>query len=115
MPFEIRFVKPVPPLDRETYLNECCVGGDVVMNRLLPAIRHRYPDVEEGQEDRGWFVWFRKGIVALAVDIFTYDPGAGSFRIHLTSRKKRWLLFDIVEDTPEQEELQRLVASELAE
>src|SRR4030067_1029990 len=62
----------------------------------------------------GRFVWFRKGIVARAVDIFTDDPEAGSFRIHLTSRKKRWLLFDIVEDTPELEELQRLMASGLA-
>src|SRR4030066_2242230 len=28
LPFEIRFVKPAPPRDRETYLNECCMGGE---------------------------------------------------------------------------------------
>src|SRR3989337_2043468 len=28
IPFEIRFVKPVPLRDRETYLNECCMGGE---------------------------------------------------------------------------------------
>ena len=113
MPYEVSFTKRVTVVDREQYINECCIGGDVVLNHLLPAVRVRYTDVQMNQEDWGWFIWFRKGGVRLAIDIFTDDPDEGAFRVHLTSRTKRLLVLDTVVDTPELEELRALVAAEL--
>ena len=113
MPYEVSFTKRVEVTDREQYINDCCVGGDIVVNRLLPAVRARYTDIQTEQEDWGWFIWFREGDVRLAIDVFTDDP-AGEFRIHLTSRARRWGVFDRVVDTPELDALRALVASELA-
>ena len=114
MPYEVSFSKRVPIVDREQYINECCVGGDVVVDQLLPSVRARYTDVQTNQEDWGWFIWFRKGQVKLAIDVFTEDPDQGFFRIHLTSRTRHLLLFDRVVDTPELEELRTLVQTELS-
>jgi len=114
MPYEVSFTRRVAVGDREQYINDCCVGGDVVVNRLLPSVRARYTDVQTNQEDWGWFIWFRKGSVRLAIDVFTDDPDGGVFRVHLTSRTKRLLGLDTVVDTSELEELRALVASELA-
>jgi hypothetical protein len=113
MPYEVAFTRRVPVLDREEYINECCIGGDAVVNHLLPQIEARYPDIETNQEDWGWFIWFRKGPVRLAVDVFTDDPDRGSFRLHLTSRLKRLFVHSVI-DTSELEELRTLVVSELA-
>jgi hypothetical protein len=112
MPYEIAFSKHVSIPDREQYFNECCIGGDIVVGRLLPAIRDRYADIQTNQEDWGWFIWFRQDRVKLAIDVFTDDPEQGLFRMHLTSRK-RFFLFNVVFDTRELEELQTLVKSEL--
>lgn len=114
MPYEISFTRRVAVLDRAQYINECCIGGDVVVEQLLPSVRERYTDVQTGEEDWGWFIWFRKGHVRLAVDVFTDDPDQGVFRIHLTSRTKRLLVLDTVVDTSELEDLRTLVAAELA-
>lgn len=112
MPFEIAFTKPVTIVDREQYINECCVGGDIVVDRLLPAVRERYTGIQSNQEDWGWFIWCRKGTVRLAIDVHTDDPDAGQFRIRLTSRVKK-LLFEKETDTPDLEELRTFVLSEL--
>jgi len=114
MPYEVTFRKRVEVVDREQYINECCVGGDIIVNQLLPSVRARYADIQTEQEDWGWFIWFREGNVRLAIDVFTDDPDAGAFRIHLTSRTRRWALFDRVVDTPELDALRALVSSELA-
>jgi hypothetical protein len=58
MPYELSFTRRVPLPDRKEYINECCVGRDAVAARLLPAIHPRYSNVEMGQEDWGWFIWF---------------------------------------------------------
>jgi hypothetical protein len=76
MPYELSFRKRVPITNREDYINECCVGGDVVVNHLLPSVRARYTDVETNQEDWGWFIWFRKGAVRLAIDVPLISPAA---------------------------------------
>lgn len=115
MPYEVSFTKRVLIVDREHYINECCVGGDVVVDQLLPSVQARYTDVQTNQEDWGWFIWFRKGNVRLAIDVFTDDPDQGAFRIHLVSRTRRLLLRDAVVDTPELDELRALVVSELAD
>ena len=113
MPYEVCFTKHVPIVDREQYINTCCIGGDVVVNQLLPSVRARYTDIQTHQEDWGWFIWFRQGKVRLAVDVFTDDPDEGIFRVHLTSRTKRLLVLDTVVDTSELEELRTLIASKL--
>jgi hypothetical protein len=114
MPSEVSFTKRVDVVDRERYINDCCVGGDVVVDRLLPSVSARYEDIQTEQEDWGWFIWFRAGAVRLAIDVFTDDPDAGAFRIHLISRTRRWGLFERVADTQELDALRGLVASELA-
>jgi hypothetical protein len=114
MPYEISFTKPVVIADREQYINECCVGGDVVRDQLLPVVSGNYENIDTEQEDWGWFIWFRKGPVRLAIDIFTDDSDAGSFRVHLTSRKKRILFSNVVVDTSELDILKDAVVSQLA-
>ena len=113
MPYEIAFARQVAITDRDQYINECCVGGDAVVDALLPAVRARYAGIQTNQEDWGWFIWFRQGDVRLAIDVTTDDPDKGEFRIRLTSRVKRMLMFDKVVDSPELDDLRRLVESEL--
>jgi hypothetical protein len=113
VPYEISFTKRVPIPDRDEYINECCVGGDKVIDQLLPAVRQRYADLDTGQEDWGWYIWFQSGAVKLAIDVFTDDPEKGEFRIHLTSRTKRLLFLESAVDTPELEDLRVLVTSAL--
>ena len=113
MPFSIRFRKPVDVTEAEPYINDCCIGGDVVLEHLLPALRQSYGDLEPTQEDWGWFVWFEHVGVKLAVDVFTQDPLTNEFEIHLTSRKARLLRSARVVDTPELEALRRRVVSSL--
>jgi hypothetical protein len=112
VPYEITFTRPVTITDRDQYINECCVAGDAVVDALLPAVKARYTDIQSNQEDWGWFIWFRKGSVKLAIDVHTDDGGAGEFRIRLTSQTKRLLGYKQA-DTPELEELRQLVESEL--
>ena len=114
MPYELTFTKRVAIVDREQYINDCCVGGDIVLKHLLPAVRARYGDVEPTQEDWGWFLWFHKGRVKLAIDVFTDDPERGEFRIRLTSRVKRMMFLDTIVDTPELRELHEFVMAALS-
>ncbi|MCL5278989.1 MAG: hypothetical protein M1376_03670 [Planctomycetes bacterium] len=56
MPYEISFLKKVEPTDPDPYINDCCIGGDVVSARLLPLVREQYEAVQAEQEDWGWFI-----------------------------------------------------------
>ena len=113
MPYEVAFTRPVTiAIDRDEYINDCCIGGDVVVDALMPAVRERYEDIQSNQEDWGWFIWFRKGRVKLAIDVTTDDGEAGEFRLRLTSRTKRFLGYKEA-DTTELEELRDLIESEL--
>jgi hypothetical protein len=114
MPYGISFRKKIEPTGPDLYINDCCIGGDVVSARLLPLVREQYEAVQGEQEDWGWFVWFRKGPLRLAIDIFCDDPESGRFRLHLTSRKRELLLFDRVVDTAELETVKELVVSTLS-
>ena len=113
MPYGVYFTKPLAITDRSQYINECCVGGDVILDALELAIRSRYQDVQANQEDWGWFIWFAKDKVGLAVDIHCEDPEAGAYRLHLTSRAKRFLLPDRVIDLPELDEMKELVVTRI--
>jgi hypothetical protein len=114
MPYQLAFTHPVVIGNRADYINECCIGGDIVLDQLLPALRERYGDVAADEEDWGWFAWFDEGNVRLAVDVFTDDPEAGAFRIHLTSRTRRLLVVAKAVDTPELDVLRDIVVDALA-
>jgi hypothetical protein len=113
VPYVVTFTKAVTIDDPEQYINDCCIGGDKVLEQLLPALRERYGDVQPVQEDWGWFAWFEEAGVKLAVDVHTDDAAADRFQVHLTSRKPRLLLGGKVEDTPELDSLRELVLSRL--
>jgi len=114
MPYIVGFVKPVQTVDAALYINDCCIGGDIVLDWLLPALRERYgSELQSTQEDWGWFVWFQQAGVKLAVDVHTNDPTLGEFQLHLTSRRPRFVLGAKIVDTPELEHLRELVVSRL--
>ena len=113
MPYAIRFSKPIVVTDREQYLNACCIGGDIVLERLLPQLSKHYVKLQSNQEDWGWFAWCEQRGIKLAVDVFTEDDATGRFQLHLTSRKPRFLLTAKIADTPELERLREMVVGEL--
>jgi hypothetical protein len=113
MPYQLSFTKKFSVSDEEIYINPCCWGGDVIRDRVLPLVDTRYTEIMTEQEDWGWFIWFKRGEVSLAIDIHTDDPEIGAFRVHLYSRKRKLLFFSQEIDTPELEELKDLVAAEL--
>jgi hypothetical protein len=114
MPYVIRFTRPVQITDRDRYFNDCCVGGDIVLERLLLPMRERYGiELKPDQEDWGWFVWFGQAGIKLAVDVHTEDHMLWKFQLQLTSRRPRFLLGDKVHDTPELEQLRELVIAQL--
>jgi hypothetical protein len=79
----------------------------------MPAVAERYQEIRTGQEDWGWFIWFRDGAIRLAVDIFYDDITSGAFRVRLTSRRKKLIGSEIL-DTPELERLRDLLVSATA-
>jgi len=113
MPYAISFRKPVEVTDPEQYINDCCIGGDLVLAQILPGLKPQYEGIETNQEDWGWFAWIEKSGVKLAVDIFDNDPAVGEFQMHATSRKPRFFLSSKVADTPELEELRNIIVREL--
>jgi hypothetical protein len=114
MPYQLSFTHPVVIGNRADYINECCVGGDIVLDQLLPALRERYGHVAADEEDWGWFAWLDEGNVRLAIDVITDDAEAGAFRIHLTSRMHRLLVVAKTVDTPELDVLRDIVVDALA-
>src|SRR4029434_1874562 len=113
MPYELSLTKAIVITDPDQYINECCIGGDLVVDQLLPLVQSRYTQIQSNQEDWGWFIWVQKGKVHLAIDVYTDDPDRGEFRVRLTSTLKRFLWrYDEV-DTPELDELRDLVTREL--
>ena len=115
MPYQIEFSKQLNVKDTTDYFNDCCIGGDLVAEQFLAKVRQNYADVQFNQEDWGWFIWFKRGKIKLAIDIFTEDFSQGKFKIHLTSRTKKWLVFDSEENSPELDEVRDMVVGVLAE
>ena len=113
MPYSLRFTKPLTVVDRGRYINHGCIGGDQVIERLLPALEVSYGRVRCEQENGGWFAWFERNGRRLAVDVHTEDDRACEFEMHLTSHTRTLLFGSKVQDTAELEELRDLVAAEL--
>ncbi|MBO9689090.1 hypothetical protein [Roseateles chitosanitabidus] len=51
MPYALTFTKQVKTPDVDEYINDCCIGGDVVLDRLLPALRSRYGNDLQSNQD----------------------------------------------------------------
>ena len=115
MPYELSFRKQLTVADPDLYINDCCWGGDQVRDYLLPLVDGRFEKIQTTQEDWGWFIWFRKGEVELAIDIFCDDPKTGEFRVRVSSERKRGWLFERWEtDTLELEGLKDEVVARLS-
>jgi hypothetical protein len=104
VPYELSFTTTLTVSDATQYINDCCWGGDLIRDRLMPMVADRYLDVRTDQEDWGWFIWFREGAIRLALDIHCDDVELGAFRIRLTSRRKKLLRSEVL-DTPELDRL----------
>ena len=114
VPYEVSLTTPVAVSDPSIYINGCCWGGDVLRDRLRsPIVSGTYQRIQTEQEDWGWFIWFSDGETRLAIDIHCDDIPRCKFRIHLTSRRKRFLLSSVVTDTPELERLREVVMQEI--
>lgn len=115
MPYTLTFSRQVEIADDGQYINGCCIGGDVVLDRLLPALRSKYGnELHANQEDWGWFAWFEDGPIKLAVDIST-DDDRSKFQVLLSARRPRFILSDKVEDCAELETLRELVVQRLTD
>lgn len=113
MPYTLTFSKQVAIADAGLYINDCCIGGDVVLDHVLPALREKYGDrLQSNQEDWGWFAGFEDGPIKLAVDISTGDDRS-QFQMLLTSRRPRFILSDKVEDGAELGALRELIVQRL--
>jgi hypothetical protein len=55
MPYELSFTKKLQLADTEQYINQCCIGGDIVLDVFLPQLRREYGELQSDQEDWGWF------------------------------------------------------------
>lgn len=53
VPYEVTFRKNVVVSDNSIYINECCWGGDIIRDELLPVISSRFEVVQTEQEDWG--------------------------------------------------------------
>jgi hypothetical protein len=115
MHFELSFRKPVTVDSSQAYINECCWGGDMIRDQLLPLISSKYERIRTGQEDWGWFIWFRRNQYQLAVDIFCDHPSTFDFRLRLYSTIRKFFLFHTEVDSPELRELRDLVVEHLHE
>lgn len=113
MPYVLTFRKTLEITDRDQYFNECCVGGDLVLEQLLPVLRATYGEVQSEQEDWGWFAWFEHAGTKLAADVFAEDDMPQIFTMHLTARVPRLFLGAKVCDTNELEQLRHSVCGAL--
>jgi len=113
MPYQLSFTKSLSVGDPEAYWNECCWGGDRVSDHLLPMIRGNYENIQNDQEDWGWFIWFRKGDTKLAVDIFCDDVKRGKYRVFLASQVNRSIFGHRIADSDELLDLKNRVWKEL--
>ena len=113
MPYSLQFRKVIEIAARDEYINECCVGGDIVLRHLWRTLETRYPGQIPQQEDWGWFIWIDRDRDRMAVDVFTHDSTAGEFEVHLTASRSRFLRPREVRDTPELDVLCDAIARQL--
>ena len=115
MYYELSFTRRVALADPDFYINDCCRGGEQVRDYLQPIVEGRFERIQTGQEDWRWYLWFRRPLLRLAIDIYTDDFEQGAFRVRLSSRKKEWFFYGPELDTPELEELKNEVVARLSQ
>ncbi|WP_105216043.1 hypothetical protein [Pseudoalteromonas sp. T1lg22] len=116
MPYELKFTKKLDFGDEDNYFNECCYGGDIIVDLLLPGVRSNYLDIQDDQEDWGWFIWFSNGKTRCAIDVFCDDPVVGDYTLHVTcyDRERKFMIFSSeVENKIELERVRDLVVGSL--
>lgn len=113
MPYHLRFTKPLTIVDRGRYRHPSSVGGDQVIEQLLPALEVSYGRVESRQEGDGWQACFEQNGAQLSVDVHASEERGGAFEVQLTSRTRKRLFGTRLQDTAELESLRELVADEL--
>ena len=84
----------------------------MVRDELLPVITGKFEHIRTGQEDWGWYIWFRRGRIRFEVNIYCDDTQAGSFRLRLESYRRK-LFRRSLADEPELEEVRNPVYSHL--
>ena len=117
MPYEISFSKKLSLPTDEHYINDCCVGGDFILEQLLPQVKNAYANIASAQEDWGWFIWCNQGKTHCAIEVCCEDIQTGHYLIHLHAHTKqtRWLLFTRrTEDRASLDTLHTLVINTLA-
>ncbi|HET9839200.1 MAG TPA: hypothetical protein VFR84_13265 [Candidatus Angelobacter sp.] len=114
MAYEITFAAKAAIPDRGIYINDCCWGGDVIRDRLLPILRRRHDDIQTNQEDWGWFIWMDRRPYWIAIDIMCNDKESGEFLIHISATYRKWFWSKAVE-LEEVRLLKEIVVKALAE
>ena len=112
MAYEIEFAVTLTVADPEIYINDCCWGGDVIRDRLLPVVKDGYSSVQTCQEDWGWFIWMDRGPQRTGVDIYCDDKDSGAFRIHIYGSRRKWFLLKFV-DGDDIEHVKELTINEI--
>jgi hypothetical protein len=112
MAYEIEFRAKFTVADPEVYINDCCWGGDVIRNKLLPVVRAGFRDVQTSQEDWGWFIWMKRGTKRISIDIFCDDKEGGTFRIRIAGSQKGWINRKPLDDS-EVESIKNMVINEI--
>ena len=113
MAYEITFTANITADNSDLYINDCCWGGDVIAEKLLPAVISGYGGMETGQEDWGWYIWMRHGPHRTHLDIFCDDLDSREFRIHLYGARRKLLRLHF-EDGSDVERLKDVLLKEIA-
>jgi hypothetical protein len=112
--YELTFTHHFSIASRDHYVNDCCFGGDLIVQQLLPVVSiAEHDDIQTNQEDWGWFIWFRRGSLRMSIDVNCQDIECGSFAIHLGARRPRLLFGATPVDAPELDSLRDQVVAAL--
>ncbi len=112
MPYDLRFSKAFKTEDKGQYLNECCVGGDIVLAEIQKApfvSLQANEKVSHGQEDWGWYLWFWRGNAKFEISICLDEDDNQEFRIHIIRQIKAGLFSKKMEDNEELKTIQNEV------
>lgn len=77
MDFELSTAKDFADLSERNYINDCCVGGDEILDQFKPDISSEMSvekdSIEINQEDWGWTLGFVKDEVNYLLGISNYN------------------------------------------
>lgn len=95
MDFELSIEKNFANLPEQNYINDCCVGGDEILNQFKPNISAEMSvqndSIDINQEDSGWKLRFVKDEVEYLFGISNYnllETGKTTFSVSVQATKK---------------------------